>query len=84
MRSNKTHIQTSSDSESVDDIQTALFINHLDGRSCDGEKRPLEKEIETSFRHTYNPAMLPVTSPFSSIAGTQCVLFTKSCGELYE
>ncbi|MCE3242012.1 MAG: hypothetical protein K0Q83_2519 [Deltaproteobacteria bacterium] len=47
MKSNETHVQTSCDSESVDDIQAALFITHLDARSCDGEKRPLEKEIDT-------------------------------------
>jgi hypothetical protein len=46
MKSNKTHVQTA-DSESLDDIQTALFINHIDARSRDGEKRPLEKEIDT-------------------------------------
>ena len=47
MKSNETHVQTSCDSESVDDIQAALFITDSDARSCDGEKRPLEKEIDT-------------------------------------
>jgi hypothetical protein len=47
MRSNETHVQTSCDSESIDDIQAALFITHSDARSCDRKKRPLEKEIDT-------------------------------------
>jgi hypothetical protein len=47
MESNEKHVQTSSDSESVDDIQAALFVTHLEARSCDGEKRPIKKEINT-------------------------------------
>ena len=47
MKSNETHVQRSCDSESIDDIQAALFFTHLDARSRDGEKRPLEKEIDT-------------------------------------
>jgi hypothetical protein len=47
VKSNETHVQTSCDLESIDDIQAALFITHLDARSCDGEKRLLEKEIHT-------------------------------------
>jgi hypothetical protein len=47
LKSNKTHVQTSSDSESVDDIQAALFVNHLDARSRDGEERPIKEEIDT-------------------------------------
>ncbi len=44
MKSTKTHVQTSSDSECVDDIQAALFITHLDARSQDDEKRPIKEE----------------------------------------
>ena len=47
MESNETHVKPPSDSESVDDIQAALFVTHLDARSCDGEKRPVKKEINT-------------------------------------
>ena len=45
MKSNETHIQTSSDLESVDDIQAALFFTHLEARPCDREKRRIRKEI---------------------------------------
>jgi hypothetical protein len=47
MKSNETHVQTSCDSENIDDIQAALFITHLDARSQDDEKRPIKEEIDT-------------------------------------
>jgi hypothetical protein len=47
MKSNETHVQTSSDSETVDDMQAALFMLHLESRFRDAETGPIQKEIGT-------------------------------------